>query len=299
MLNLIRNTSNPFSSTDTSLQGPNERHRIVPDHVANRLHAERQAYLNSANFSSNTVGSSTSGRSATKGLNAALKAIGRPVLASLRAMQAVGKHTFIKAQGERHGKVVPCGPTSQFAGEFALESTSASAKFSPLSSPASPPACPHSSPAARSQRVARSPGEEKSDTPPASSRVLAPASPLLAAPATPPVAAALVGVSVESAPVRHRPALRLDPSALIVPAIKPRGRHLRAAARGLAESLHQTRSAPAAPPSSISSVSSAGSFTNPNINWVEPPPAEDINLSCCCGLDLLISRLVCGEQPTS
>jgi hypothetical protein len=99
--NQIHNPSDPFSKP-----------HVVADHVANKMHADRQAYLFSANSADGTVKlrayfSGTNDPEQTTYFRKALYALGVPLLRAIRSARCVGSHTLIRVRGGRSGKVVP------------------------------------------------------------------------------------------------------------------------------------------------------------------------------------------------
>lgn len=300
----------------------------LSDAVANKLHAERQAYLNSANG----VGSNRGGVSGSRPgvVGAALAAISHPLVAALRALRVAGTHTTQRFQRSPSNRVVPHASSAQspalFPGVDPASAHHSSSHFA-LESPAG----------FRPHRGVRSPGEEKSDSP----LPFQQSSPHLSS----------HNGQIASA-VRTRPNLRLDESALFMPPVSAENsavrRATRAAARALASGLHQSIQVPSPPVLHRSSTSAthpvsemssaepspvievvatadsvattaqsalvspsvappvspgtplrlndrllAGSQVPETAIRANPQPVlEDAPLSCCCGLDLLLSRLV-------
>lgn len=387
-----RLSSNPFHNPSDPFSKPH----VVADHVANKMHADRQAYLFSANSADGTVKlrayfSGNNDPEQTTYFRKALYALGVPLLRAIRSARCVGSHTLIRVRGGRSGKVVPVtsaphSPTQsavRSAIQLDIDSGIDSAKhsatrshlppsnsypdfrsISSLSSPTLSPtprdgmAMPMSSGRPplyprekiyrdfKSSRGSRSPGEEKSDTPPGSPLAL----------------------------TRVQPNLTIDLSVLREYTISAHALPLRAAVRSLAEVLHQSNlslepldspsystasSVPSSPfPLSYGYISTCSSedsrsesggdeasvfrapfsrdFNSPSgsLNsspvsseyqlsmdsqpsipqtghsslhqtapqaWWESPDfvqePEDLDLGCCCGLDLLVSHLV-SRKPT-
>ncbi|MDH4396904.1 MAG: hypothetical protein QE278_14600 [Limnobacter sp.] len=110
------NSNSPNNPSDIP-----SKYKAVPDHVANKLHAERQAYLNSAN----------DGSTSPSLLRVAITAIGRPLLNALRSARTVGNHSILKVWGARSEKVVPVTSAPHSRTQSAIQSPIQSASHSP------------------------------------------------------------------------------------------------------------------------------------------------------------------------